>query len=302
MEKLVVQTPNSQTLSHRLLYQIARTGLRVIRVVPATPRRRITNWFRDKVFPQFPDNKMHIEGVWIKIPGSFVGKFHYLEAQSHLIEYLKSHVRQGMVFVDVGTSLGLFSLLAAQMVGPDGHVHSIEPARDSLELLKENIKLNHIQNITLHACAASAAPGEMTLYVRGNISGGNSLFAEHLDTLPVVSSYLVTIRPLDDLVQGPIDVVKIDVEGAELDVLAGMQRILAQNPKLRIILEWNPELQERTGHSPTKLPETLLAHGFDLTIISPFTTHLASADDIHRILPKVIEQTNHTVDLAAVRG
>ena len=77
----------------------------------------------------------------------------------------------------------------------------------------------------------------------------------------------VTVVPLDDVVNGSADVVKIDVEGAELDVLAGMNRLL-RNPGIQLIVEWHPRLQEAAGYIAGALPRFLLDRGFTIRAAS----------------------------------
>lgn len=143
-------------------------------------------------------------------------------------EALRRTLAPGSTFYDVGANMGFMTLVGARLVGPAGRVVSIEPEPDNIAAIEANAGINGIATITAIAAAAAAetGPAEVigvrdTLWTRLAEVGEHPMERERL-TVPGVR--------LDDLVyvQGmhPPDVVKIDVEGAELQVLAGMPRLL----------------------------------------------------------------------------
>src|SRR4051794_3422554 len=153
----------------------------------------------------------------------------------------------GSVFVDVGAHVGTIGLPAARVVGPTGHVHAVEASPPTVELLEANAARNGISNITIHRCAAGAFQGraDYNLMLYSYVNGfAQRPGAEKVDTVQV------DVRPLDDLVQGRVDVVKIDVEGGELEVLQGMSRILEENPEVLLCVELNPLALKTAGHNP----------------------------------------------------
>ena len=161
-------------------------------------------------------------------------------AQSHAVlrglhelmvqEAMRRTLAAGSIFYDVGANIGFISLVGARLVGPTGRVISIEPEPDNVAAIRAHAALNEIDTITVIAAAAAAETGPAdvigvrdTLWTRLAEVGEHPLERERL-TVPGVR--------LDDLVyeQGldPPDVVKIDVEGGELQVLAGMTRLLRE--------------------------------------------------------------------------
>ena len=159
-------------------------------------------------------------------------------AQSHAVlrglhepmvqEALRRTLADGSTFYDVGANLGFMTLVGARIVGPAGRIISIEPEPENVAAIEANAAVNGIDTITVIAAAAAADTGPVeligvrdTLWTRLAEVGEHPLERERL-TVPGVR--------LDDLVyeQGlaPPDVVKIDVEGGELQVLAGMARLL----------------------------------------------------------------------------
>jgi len=128
-------------------------------------------------------------------------------------------VQPGWVVLDVGANQGIYSVRAAR-IGGATQVHAVEPESSNLERLHENARLNNLTNITIHPEAVSCRTGMAMLHLDScGLSGGHSRDTRAFG-LPTVA--VSTIR-LDDLVasiDGPIDVLKMDIEGAEYDVLA----------------------------------------------------------------------------------
>jgi FkbM family methyltransferase len=138
-------------------------------------------------------------------------------------EAFRRHVAPGATVYDVGANIGFFSLLAARLAGPDGAVESFEPLPAAAAALRGHVALNDARTVTVHEAAVGARSGRTQLMTVGD--GSWSHVAErgrHPDTQEVLEVDIVTI---DDVVAGgarPPDFVKIDVEGAEIDVLDGM--------------------------------------------------------------------------------
>jgi FkbM family methyltransferase len=157
---------------------------------------------------------------------------------------LQSLLHSGSVMIDVGGHIGTLTLPAARRTGPTGRVIALEPAPRLAALLRRTMALNHIDWVDVHECAAGEAHATASFALSAK-TGHNSLFP----TRDTVQQIEVAVRTLDALVPPGtrIDVVKIDVEGAELQVWRGMQRILAENPDLAVLLEFGPEHLLRVG-------------------------------------------------------
>ena len=152
-----------------------------------------------------------------------------------LTAVLLDTLRPGMVFVDVGAHYGYHSLVASRVVGPSGVVIAIEPGRDVLPLLRANTA--GAGNITVEAVAACARTGPVLLRDFGPGDSALSTILPGARVPPAErarlqgESYTVTGVALDEhLLDRGIrpDFVKLDAEGAELDILIGMGRILEE--------------------------------------------------------------------------
>jgi FkbM family methyltransferase len=206
-----------------------------------------------------------VDGVRLHIPGSRAIRASVLLGNVRLRSVLDAVLRPGATVVDVGANIGATAVWAARRVGPQGRVVAVEPTADNVAVLRENVELNGFRNVTIVAGAAGRRRESREFYVRGDVSAVNSLFPDSIYA-SVTQVVRVDVQPLDDLVLGPADLVKIDVEGAELDVLAGMTTLL-QVPSIRLLVEWHPVLQQAAGYAPDALPRALIDAGFALETV-----------------------------------
>ena len=160
----------------------------------------------------------------------------------------------GAVAVDVGANLGYFTCLAAKSVGPRGVVHAVEPAPANVEALERNIRLNELDNVVVHPVAAAEVVGVRTLRLTAKIDH-HGLY-DHPDS-PTVAEARISTAPLDALVDVPVKLIKVDVEGAEVEVLQGMAGLLRRSPGATVIVEWNPDTLRSAGRLPSEVPRLM---------------------------------------------
>ena len=134
-------------------------------------------------------------------------------------------LKPGMTFVDVGANLGLYTLYAARRVSDNGRVIAIEPSSREMQALRKNMELNSLDNICPLHMAVSDHAGEVELLVASaRHAGHNTLGAFGHDT-QLANREKVTIARLDEALEsasvGRVDVIKMDIEGAELAALRG---------------------------------------------------------------------------------
>ncbi len=157
----------------------------------------------------------------------------------------------GDIFVDVGSNIGAYAIWAAEL---GASVIALEPARDTFELLEENIALNGYRVEAIRA-AAGAAPGTARF-----TSGRDCV--NHIDPAGTIEIPIVTLDAIigDRTVAG----VKIDVEGFELDVLLGCRKALAERRIRLIQLEWNSASLNTLGTSRQPIADLLATYGYGL--------------------------------------
>jgi len=175
---------------------------------------------------------------------------------------LRALIEPGMVVGDVGANVGLLTLVCARATGPGGKVHAFEPEPGARRQLEKTKALNGLDWVEVHPLAAGREPGTTQFNV-SPIIGHSSIYQ-----LPEAEgsgrTIDVQIARLDDVVspRTPFDVVKIDVEGAELDVLAGMRGHIAANPRIALIAEFGPSHLARLAVSPQSWWDAFASHGF----------------------------------------
>lgn len=169
--------------------------------------------------------------------------------ESWVQDVIAASLRPGGVFWDVGAHIGFMSLLASRLVGPDGTVLAFEPAVGNCERLAENARLNGARNIIIEHCALGSHAGAAVLYRhRGSLTG--TLVRERASG---DDGEVVTCRTLDDVSVGsPLpDLIKIDVEGLELEVLRGGSRLLKRHhPQLLVEFSNDQLVHEAEGLLP----------------------------------------------------
>lgn len=156
--------------------------------------------------------------------------------------------KPGMVVLDIGAHVGYYSLLAARKVGPEGRVYSFEPEPQNYSLLVKNVDCNGYDNITPVNTAVSNQVGVATLNLSSLDNGRHSLFGQSTSQSNTETVNTTTIDAfLENAASLNVGLIKIDVEGAELDVLEGMGKLLEKKNHLSLIIEFNPGLLQTAG-------------------------------------------------------
>jgi len=181
-------------------------------------------------------------------------------------------LQPGMTFVDVGAQWGYFTLVAAARVGPYGSGLVLEPHAQLFGLLRGNLDLNRLRQVTPLPVAAGATTSYQELVAddehRGNF-GGSWLRPGPPSPAALqepTGERIVEVRTLDDLARehelDSIDLVKIDVEGAEGAAVHGMRDLLSHARVRRLLIEVHAEFLERGGGSLKTLYEDLRSAGY----------------------------------------
>ena len=198
----------------------------------------------------------------------WLGRYEDSAHEPGTAHFLIQELRRARVFADVGAYLGYFTCLAGVVMG-GGTVHSFEMSAENVALVAKNVQLNKLTNVHLHRTAVSATGGKET-FVEGAdpFGAGHRL---HAGRFWRPRTHRVRSVSLDDFFTDlePPDVIKIDVQGAELSVLRGMERLLAE--PLVCFIEVHPgSLRAHYSSSSAEVLEFLAQRGFELHRIRDF--------------------------------
>jgi FkbM family methyltransferase len=175
--------------------------------------------------------------------------------EADVMKLLARTLQPGDTFVDVGAHVGFHSVLAGQLVGRAGKVFAVEPAPWALELLRANV-WRHGLDVKVLPIAASDAAGTVRLALEEAHRSGAHL-TEAREALEVQAA------PLDELLPDvAVDVLKVDVEGAEPLVLRGARALIERSPRLLAVVEFRDE-RHLSGESPAEVLAFYSSLGFE---------------------------------------
>jgi FkbM family methyltransferase len=167
-------------------------------------------------------------------------------------------LRSGMTALDIGAHVGYFTLLMAKRVGPTGKVYSFEPNPATRSLLESNIRLNHLTQVTVCPVALFSRHGIGHLEQRENL---NSVLSPQPSLVETMVEMVAYDRYAARMRFSTADVIKMDVEGAEYDIVQGMHTLLGEHHPL-LIMEVHADGLARFGHTTSALFEYLESLGY----------------------------------------
>lgn len=200
------------------------------------------------------------KGMLIDVAGSrptyVLGK-----AEPEIQSFLAEHIRPGDVVLDVGANVGFFTLMAAALTGPSGHVVAFEPSPKNATALRANLAANRLTTVQVVEAAVAAEEGQCTLHM--NESNQEASLVNALGHESITVQTVTVDSEMRRLGLAP-NVIKIDVEGAEDDVIRGMRSTL-EEARPTIVCEMHvgiPQLDD-------PVPATLKAAGYQVAWLEP---------------------------------
>ncbi len=193
------------------------------------------------------------------------------ELEAALMQRLLDHVQPGDTVYDVGANIGLISMiLALHPAGRGCRVHSFEPEPRNFAELTRNLSLNGVQDrVTPHQVALGRSEGEAVLFVRGSTGDGRHSIAETKGAKGSIRVKLSTATTFAQSSGQPPNVLKIDIEGAEGEMLAGAEGLIATGQPRDIIIEVHAKGGRDLMPDGTTIGAWLVARGYGLVWDQP---------------------------------
>jgi FkbM family methyltransferase len=179
-------------------------------------------------------------------------------AERHL---LRNILPEGAVVVDAGANIGIYSQFLSRCVGPAGVVHSFEPSPENFRRLQSGTR--NLANIRVSQAAVGEYSGRAKLYLSDQLNVDHRTYSTEAESRRSVP---IDIVALDDYFKPDerVDLIKMDIQGYELHALRGANRVLADNPGAKLLLELWPHGLEQAGASWLELLDVLQSKNMDL--------------------------------------
>ncbi len=210
-----------------------------------------------KVFSQVTSPcflKRRFLGHWLYLDvfRSSAQRLLYLEGERFIAELslVRNLVRAGSIVVDVGANIGYYTLLFEKAIGPGGRIVAFEPEPDNLIELRMNVERNGLSNVSVQPYAVGSRAGMVSFAkgINGGVRGDIDSMTGDAIQVPMVT--------LDEALAGPVDLIKVDVEGYEEEVLLGAKGII-QRFRPNLFVEIHPTLM--TGNHTAERVISLLS-------------------------------------------
>lgn len=150
------------------------------------------------------------------------------------VETIQQELKPGDIVIDIGANIGYYALLEARLVGDEGRVYAIEPVAQNVELLKKNIELNNYKNVEVFQLAMGNENKTAPIYLSDKCNCSTFIkpktFVEEVPIKMVTLDKFLENKPYPTLI-------RMDVEGYEVEIVEGMKKILSLNKPLKLLIE-----------------------------------------------------------------
>jgi len=206
--------------------------------------------------------------------------------------FLSRILEPGGVFIDIGANEGFYAVFAARRVQPAGRVVAFEPSPRELQRLRHNIEINALANVTVDTRALGRTRGKAVLHIAdAEHNGQNTLGGFGHSGVHAIAHVEVELIDLDSLIGelgiAHVEAIKMDVEGAELEVLHGAARTLDQFKPV-LLLELFDEALRKQGASADAVLQFLDSRGYRFYTFDAATGVPVAATDLQHLSQNVV--------------
>ena len=187
--------------------------------------------------------------------------------------YILSKIEPGWTVIDIGANIGFYTVQFSKKVGKYGKVFAVEPSLNNVYLLKKNILVNRLKNVSIIEKAISSKTGDGKLYLSKGHSGDHRIY-NTMNKRKYIPIQTITIDYLTKN-EKQVDLIKMDIQGAEYLSIPGMSTTLKRFPNVKIVSEFSPKLLTESGGSPDQFLDFFLNEGFSLKYFNEKNRNLA---------------------------
>lgn len=179
------------------------------------------------------------------------------------ITLLKKHVRQNDVVLDIGANIGYYAVMLSKLTGIGGKVHCFEPDATNFKYLVKSCAGQ--SNIVLNHAAVGPRTEKIKIYTSKNLNVDHRTYKPEEYDREIEVDAVSMDHYLDNNFK--VDLIKMDIQGFEMQAVQGMKKTLAANPGIKIISEFWPYGLKKAGSSVTDYFDFLRQQGFHVWIL-----------------------------------
>lgn len=206
-----------------------------------------------------------INGMKIKFPAKW-SRYYIPDYEQENYTFLRQIIKPGIQIIDIGAHIGVFSVYTSKLTGNEGRVICAEPTPGTFAVLKETLRLNDCRNVIPLKAAIGNKKGKATFYISNFEEGCNSNSLVKNKPEKEASGYEVQVLSIDSIVSEyelKPSLIKIDVEGAELDALkGGFDTFQKYRPILMVGI--HPDFILKNGDSLEAVWDQIILHGYKI--------------------------------------
>ncbi len=256
----------------------------------------VVNLFKPD-FVMIGNNKMYIDKDDRVVSLSLILNGVWEEYETELF---KRNLRLGDTVIDVGANIGYHTLIAAEIVGNNGQVYAFEPDPKNFGILKRNVEVNGYKNVTLVNKALSNKNGVGKLFLSEEDNHGDFRIFGSDDDRKSVDIELIKLDSFFGSRIPKINVIKMDVQGAEALVFKGASRTLKSNKRLKVFTEFWPRALRQSGSSAKEYSDVLVKNRFKIYEIDSLEKRTAKVP-FQKLFEKYPEDSLYNADLFCVK-
>ena len=197
------------------------------------------------------------------------------------IELLKKHIKQNDIVLDIGANIGFYATILSDIVGEKGVVHCFEPDSKNFEHLKKTTA--DFKNIKINNKAVGPKTEKLKIYTSKNLNVDHRTYKpEEYDKEIEIDAVSID----DHLASNPkVDLIKMDIQGFEMQAIQGMQTILDKNKDIKLISEFWPYGLKKAGSSVTEYFNFLQSKGFTCYLLEETSLLKLTAEKVSSLEP-----------------